>query len=336
MTDWGKSRDPLYQSSPWQLLSSTECLASPVWGYARASVIPLTSTIGHNSAFAALYPPGLKNPSILLNGRGNVTRFSGVPATLPIPEPLTITFQKQTNPRPKRYLLRLINTSFGSTFVFSIDNHNLTVASADFVPIHPYSNTSVLIGIGQRYNVIVEANPIANGSQPIPPDGNFWMRTYVARCFGNRPVTRPDGYERSGILRYDDRSTALPSSKPWNAVSLACSDETYSSLRPVLPWKVGSAANNKPNGNMEEHDVFGNALNFPTPFPVAFFSLEDPTSSSFTPLRIDYRDPTFLHLNFAGPWPNQWVITPENYKSTDWVCQGAPRPRGVPAANSAL
>ena len=271
----------------------------------------LTSIIGHNSAFDAIYS-GLENPSILLNGRGNVTRFSGVPAQLPIPQPYRITFEKRRYPRPKRYLLRLINTSFDTTFVFSIDNHNLTVIGADFVPIHSYSNTSVLIGIRQRYHVIVEANPIANGSQPIPPDGNFWMRTYVAQCANT--ANFPKGYELSGILRYDSSSTAMPTSTPWNGMSLACSDETYSSLKPVLKWRVGSPS----NGNTgEEHDVVFN----PTakPFPLARFSLELPSSSTFNPLRIDYSDPTFLHLNNTGSWPSQWVIVPENYKSTDWV-----------------
>lgn len=48
-----------------------------------------------------------------------------------------------------RYLLRLINTSVDTTFVFAIDNHNLTVIQADFVPIEPYTNGSVLVGIGK-------------------------------------------------------------------------------------------------------------------------------------------------------------------------------------------
>jgi hypothetical protein len=266
---------------------------------------------GHNSAFDAIYNQ-LQNESILLNGHGNITRFSGKPAKLPIQPAYTITFQKQIFPRPKRYLLRLINTSFDTTFVFSIDNHNLTVIGADFVPIHSYSNTSVLIGIGQRYHVVVEANPIANGSQPIPHDLNFWMRTYVAGCTNTTNFTK--GYELSGILRYDSSSTAMPTSRPWNGMSLACSDETYSSLRPVLKWQVGGPSNHNTG---EEHDVVLNTTSLP--YPLAAFSLQMPDSPFFNPLRIDYNDPTFLHLNNTGSWPNQWVVVPEDYKSTDWV-----------------
>ena len=272
----------------------------------------LTTSTGHNSAFDALYE-GLKDPSILLNGAGNVTRFNNTLAKLEPPPPYTLVFQKQTPGSPRKYLLRLINTSFSTIFVFSIDNHYLTVVGADFVPIWPYRKTSVLIGIGQRYEVIVEAKPDNNASQPIPPDYNFWIRTYVANC--GPPLNLAANYSQTGILRYNDKSTTLPSSKPWNGVSKACSDETYDSLRPVLKWKVGNPANAG-----QEQDVVLNTKQ-PKPYPVAAFSLEPTTfNSSFIPLRIDYGDPTFLHLNNTKPWNPKWVIVPENYSATDWVC----------------
>lgn len=95
---------------------------------------------GHNSAFDAAYN-NVKHPDILLNGRGNITRFSGLKAPDTIPEPYTLHFEAQAKkprfgkqPPAKKYLLRLINTSWDSTFVFSIDNHILTIAGADFVP----------------------------------------------------------------------------------------------------------------------------------------------------------------------------------------------------------
>ena len=198
-----------------------------------------------------MYPRvGLKNQTILLNGIGNITRFSGHPAPAFIKEPYTLLFKsKEADRKPKKYLLRLINTSFDTTFVFSIDNHNLTIVTSDFVPIHPYSNTSVLVGIGQRYNVIVEANPIFNASQPIPDDLNFWMRTYVSECTGGT-AGYPEGYEASGVLRYNSESTAFPRSLPWNDVSKDCSDETYASLVPVYQWQIGNPANAG-----QEHDV---------------------------------------------------------------------------------
>jgi hypothetical protein len=267
---------------------------------------------GHNSGFEALYT-GLKNQTILLNGRGDITKFSGNKAPLTPPKPYSLVFEpKQANRRAKRYLLRLINTSFSTTFVFSIDNHNLTIVSADFVPIYPYSNTSVLIGIGQRYNVIVEANPIANAGQPIRSK-DFWMRTYVAEC--TNTAKYPKNYETNGILRYDASSIVNPVSLPWNGVSKKCSDETYSSLVPILPWKIGNSANAG-----QEHDVVLDQTQSTKFGPHGVFGLEPTTfGSSFIPLRINFSDPTFLLLNNTGKWPEQWVITPENYGDKDWV-----------------
>lgn len=50
-----------------------------------------------------------------------------------------------------------------------IDNHTLEVISSDFVPIVPYNTTDVSIGMGQRYDVIVEAKDLTEGS--------FWLRS---------------------------------------------------------------------------------------------------------------------------------------------------------------
>ena len=117
------------------------------------------------------------------------------------------------------------------------------MVTSDFVPIEPYTSTSVHIGIGQRYNVIVEADPQGSedGGNPVPDDGSFWIRTWVPDGCGTAPGG--EGYEETGILRYGNASsTATPTSRPWGDVSRLCADEPYESLRPKLPWKVGPAA----------------------------------------------------------------------------------------------
>lgn len=68
----------------------------------------------------------------------------------------------------KRYRLRLVNAAADQHFRFMIDNHTLEVISTDFVPIVPYNTTDVSIGMGQRYDVIVEAKDLTEGS--------FWLR----------------------------------------------------------------------------------------------------------------------------------------------------------------
>ena len=216
--------------------------------------------------------------------------------------------------RAKRYLLRLINTSFDSTFVFSIDNHWLQIVGADFVPIEPYFNTSVLIGIGQRYHVVVEARPDAGLTNPLPCEDNFWIRTWVADDCGTSKGSC--GYEKTGILRYSNTSTSDPTSKKWPNISKRCSDETYSSLKPKRPWFVGGAANGEDGEQFNVTGSFGPIR----PYPLGIFSLEPAVSSGFTPLQINYSDPIFFHLNnFTGDWPKPWVVVPEDYTSNDWV-----------------
>ncbi|KAI3396978.1 hypothetical protein diail_11378 [Diaporthe ilicicola] len=281
---------------------------------------------GHDSAFQSIYTqnPNLRFPSILLNGHGNVTRFnaSNPPPDSPIPEEFVLKFEKRQigqNGRAKRYMLRLINTSFRTTFVFSIDNHVLQVIDSDFVPIEPYYTTSVLIGIGQRYRVIVEARPDDDddGSNPVPADGNFWIRTWGA---DNCSQPGKPGYERTGILRYDATSTSDPTSSQWPNIPFACSDEPYTSLKPKRPWFVGPAANTEDG---EQFNVESNVTKLQPgdkPFPLAQFSLSPETSSSFTPLQINYSHPIIQKLdNFSGNWPKQWVVIPENFNSSSWV-----------------
>ncbi|EXA36854.1 hypothetical protein FOQG_09814 [Fusarium oxysporum f. sp. raphani 54005] len=280
----------------------------------------------HESAFRLLFPGSqFSNKTILLNGAGNVSHYGYTP-TLPVPDNYELYFNKTPTDkpsRPKRYLLRLINTSFDSTLVFSIDNHWLQIVTSDFVPIEPYFNTSVLIGIGQRYNVIVEANPLAGDVNEIPEDGNFWIRTWVADACGIAPGG--DGYEKTGILRYNHTDKALPSSQPWVNISKACSDETYTSLRPKIPWYIGPAANAQAADQTGERfnvTFDPNAKNTPEfqeEYPVATFGLQRP-GQNFRPLQINYSDPVMFHLDEPrDTYPPKWVVIPEDYTEKEWV-----------------
>ena len=288
----------------------------------------LTYSTGHGSVFdtSKAGKKEYKIQSILLNGTGDVTQFNDQKNTSPIPTPYTLVFDQQTSPRPKRYLLRLINTSIGSTFVFSIDNHLLTIVSADFVPIYPYLNTSILIGIGQRYNVIVEANPRANGTtQPTQNDGNYWIRTWLADNCGPSVDGPSATYMQTGILRYNGSSEAKPQSSPWDGISTSCSDETYTSLRPVLPWIVGDPINPVNTGPGVQHmSIVTGKGQFPN-FPAALFAFKNATDDvqkfKFTPLQVNFSDPILMHLEDSPPWNPFWEVYPEGRteQDNDWV-----------------
>ncbi|KAF2201861.1 hypothetical protein GQ43DRAFT_431250 [Delitschia confertaspora ATCC 74209] len=174
-----------------------------------------------------------KMTSILLNGNGTFAGHPDVSCTNPEPRTLyNRVFQSGV-----RYLLRLINTSVDSAFIFSIDGHNLTVIQSDFVPIHPYTTNSVLIGIGQRYHVVVEGTP---DPAHVALDGNYWIRTIPADgCSSfHEDNGKPVVHAKTGIIRYDRDSTDDPTSTQNSPMPVKCSDEPYESLRPLHEWTV--------------------------------------------------------------------------------------------------
>ena len=117
--------------------------------YVSLRVQALTSAcLVHNSAFSLLQHGTTLSPSILLNGIGKVNTFAGQPVVDPklIPTSYTINVGGQTA-NATRFLLQLINTSFGSTFIVTIDSHIIQVIEVDFMLIQPYTTKEVFIGI---------------------------------------------------------------------------------------------------------------------------------------------------------------------------------------------
>lgn len=85
--------------------------------------------------------------------------------------------------------------SCDSNFIFSIDNHDLTVIEADGENTAPLVVDSLQIHAGQRYSVVLTAN------QPV---GNYWIRANPSLPLGSPGFL---GGRNSAILRY---AGALP------------------------------------------------------------------------------------------------------------------------------
>jgi FtsP/CotA-like multicopper oxidase with cupredoxin domain len=121
----------------------------------------------------------------------------------------------------KRHRIRLVNTAIDTHYKFMIDNHTMTVIATDFVPIQPYTTDVLSIGIGQRYDVIVEAD------QEV---GDFWLRAYpdTACSAVNEMET-----DIKGVIRYDATSTLDPASTPYGYTN-DCADEDPSNLVPFV------------------------------------------------------------------------------------------------------
>ena len=138
------------------------------------------------------------------------------------------------------YLLRIINVAIQSTFAFSIDGHTLTVISTDFVPIVPYTTDVLYINIGQRYNVIVNADQ---------PSGNYWMRADNQQSCSNMIQNR----DVKAIIRYSDAPTGVDPTSTSQTYTDACVDEPYASLVPVVQLNAGPADITEPTLDIVVH-----------------------------------------------------------------------------------
>jgi len=129
----------------------------------------------------------------------------------------------------KKHLLRLVNTGSEVTFRFGIDKHKMTVVAMDFVPIIPYETSTILLAVGQRYDVIVEADQVA---------GSYWARAVpMLTCFAINLMSQ----NVRAIVRYDSSSTGEPSSLG-HVMLDTCRDEDLACLMPHIPHSVGASA----------------------------------------------------------------------------------------------
>ncbi|KAL8929073.1 MAG: hypothetical protein Q9172_000616 [Xanthocarpia lactea] len=262
----------------------------------------------HRSGFQDFYielegrPPPMD--SILLNGQGS---YAGGGHQ---------GYKYRTHfKRGRKYLLRLINTSVATTFVFAIDNHKITVMSSDFVPIHPYVTDHVVVGIGQRYHVVVEANPKNPDGTPNHSEA-FWMRTIPSPgCESFQEGGTPNG--RQGIVYYKQGSTAYPLTAPGN-YSLACRDEPFEKLRPVLAegWVVPKPGPlDQPND-----DLFHTGVDPPVPGQGRPLPSDMFVRWAIGPkaLFVNFSDPTILNLE-NKEWDPDYVVIPKNIPEGNWI-----------------
>jgi FtsP/CotA-like multicopper oxidase with cupredoxin domain len=131
----------------------------------------------------------------------------------------------------KAYRLRLVNTALDTHFKIALDNHTMKVIATDFVPIVPFDTDILSIGIGQRYDVIINATQSS---------GDFWFRAYAASFCGQRE----DGYDLKAIVRYDSKSKDEPTTTG-PTFGDNCDDMPTASLVPALKLDVGPSSSNQ-------------------------------------------------------------------------------------------
>lgn len=189
----------------------------------------------------------------------------------------------------KKYRIRLVNVATDGHFQFSIDGHSLTVIANDLVPIVPYTADSVLLTMGQRYDVIVEANATP---------GDYWLRgAWVDAC-----MTNGNSNGITGIVRYDNTSTADPTSTSTVTTASSCNDEPFSSLVPHVAMDVGTIT-----------QTASESLNFK--FDTYFkWTLNDSS------LLLDWASPTLTRvINGSLTFPTDYNVVSVNGTSSDWA-----------------
>ncbi|KIX04178.1 uncharacterized protein Z518_07732 [Rhinocladiella mackenziei CBS 650.93] len=181
------------------------------------------------------------------------------------------------------YRLRLINAGAESLQRFSIDNHVLTVIAYDFVPITPYITDVVTLGVGQRADVVVQANGSTTDV--------VWMRSTISTTCSL--PTQPDGL---AIIYYQNaNTTAVPTSTAWPIDDTSCGNDPLSGTVPYDAITPPSA-----------NTTIDIALNFEINQTGHFLWTMD--GSSF---RTDYNDPILMLAdagNVSYPYDPEWNV----------------------------
>ena len=133
------------------------------------------------------------------------------------------SYAKLTMTRGKRHRLRLVNPSVDTSFTVSIVGHQMTVIAADFVPVHSFTTQTLFLGIGQRYDVTIDA------SQAV---GNYWINATL----GPGPCGTSRNPFPAAILSYQGAPNTLPTNRGTPPPNARCEDQH--GLVPVIPRNI--------------------------------------------------------------------------------------------------
>ncbi|KAF6835420.1 multicopper oxidase [Colletotrichum plurivorum] len=156
-------------------------------------------------------PPDSDN--ILFNGKGVSAGGGG-------------QYQRTRLVKGKKHRLRLINTSVDNTFTVSLVGHKFTVIATDLVPVKPIVKDSLFLSVGQRYDVIIEANQETE---------NYWFNATLSAdgLCGTTKAIHP-----ASVFFYDGAPDSLPKNAGVAPIA-SCADET--GFAPVLARKAPEA-----------------------------------------------------------------------------------------------
>ena len=118
----------------------------------------------------------------------------------------------------KTHRLRFVNTGINQFLHIGIDSHKMTVIAADFVPVKPFDANTLVLGVGQRYDVLVEASQAT---------ANYYLRigTGGGQCDGPNEQAAANN-TKGAIVTYDGAGDAAPADATTVTFAPGCGEET--------------------------------------------------------------------------------------------------------------
>ncbi|KAK5123448.1 hypothetical protein LTR85_002486 [Meristemomyces frigidus] len=238
-------------------------------------------------------PPSANN--VLINGTNKNAKGGG-------------SYNQVTLQSGKKYRLRLINTSADNYFRVSIDNHTMLVMTTDFVPIKPFAASTLLIGIGQRFDVVINANQTA---------GNYWFRANPASDCDSQN----DFYGRA-VWSYSTVTVGTPTSPAWSESS-TCLQSQLADPYWYQPFPSGTFSMAAKDLDLTETD----AQVIPGGDTVTVWALGNST------MNVDYEKPTLQYVMDGNTsYAAEMVIIPTTSEGNwnYWLIQQASDAPAVP------
>ncbi len=170
-----------------------------------------------------------------MGNMGNMMGGSGSGLTGDVTYPLHIINGRGPNEREtvtakpgQRVRLRLINAGSDTAYRVAVADHKLTVTHADGFPVKPVAVDTVLLGMGERYDVVVTAKSGAFAIIAVPegktdPPGEAVLRT-TTTAKSPAPGSRPRALEGRALSYLDLQPTdaaRLADRKPSRTASIA-------------------------------------------------------------------------------------------------------------------
>jgi len=214
-------------------------------------------------------------------------------------------YNSVTITKGKKYRLRLINSSVDSYIRVSLDGHSMSVIASDFIPINPFSTQSLLIAIGQRYDVVINANQTA---------GNYWFRADITTdCFSANT-----GLGGRAIWTYSSVTAAEPTTSSTSTGSTTCVEPT--TISPYWKQAVPSGSfTNKLDTNLTTQNT-----------PAGPNTVVWALNSS---IWVDYSNPTMSYLRSGNTsYPELYNVVPTSSEGSwnYWLIYSDPTVFGLP------